>query len=229
MAAPVASYVQLPADTANTGKKNRTQTKVVGSDTAHEHFVVPSHGYTVTGRYFACSTVAQSVSSAAQTPSTAGFYYLHNSTANTAVGMLRSVDVSYSVDGSTAIAIAQSCPLFMLQKYTFATAHSGTTLNIVSAQTSSTTPKLNMRSAPTGATITLVGPIGAVPMPAIVTTVANYSGSFNLYQAHEHYNRGAAVEIAPGEGVVLHQLTTGLAADTRKFTAKFVWDELDVS
>jgi hypothetical protein len=229
MAAPVASYVQLPADTANTGKKNRTQTKVVGSDTAHEHFVVPSHGYTVTGRYFACSTAAQSVSSAAQTPSTAGFYYLHNSTANTAVGMLRSVDVSYSVDGSTAIAIAQSCPLFMLQKYTFATAHAGTTLNIVSAQTSSTTPKLNMRSAPTGATITLVGPIGAVPMPAIVTTVANYSGSFNLYQAHEHYNRGAAVEIAPGEGVVLHQLTTGLAADTRKFTAKFVWDELDVS
>jgi hypothetical protein len=229
MTAPVASYVQLPADTANTGKKNRTQTKVVGSDTVHEHHVVPSAGYTHIARYFSCSTATQSVSSAAQTPSTAGFYYLHNSTANTAVGMLRRVDLSYSVDGSTAIAITQSCPLFMLQKYTFATAHAGTTLNIVSAQTSSTTAKLNMRSAPTGATITLVGPVGAFTFPAIVSTAANYGGSATLYNAPEHYNRGYAVEIAPGEGVVLHQLTTGLAADTRKFSANFVWDEIDVS
>jgi hypothetical protein len=230
MTAPIAGYVQLPADTANTGKKNRTQTKVSGSDTVHEHFVVPSPAYTHVARYFSVSTAAQGVSSAAQVPSTAGHYYLHNSTANTAVGVLRSVDVNYSVDGSTALAITQSCPLFMLQKYTFATAHSGTTINIVSAQTSSTTAKLNMRQAPTGATITLVGPIGAVPFPALLSTVTNtYGGSFNLYQADEQYNRGFAVEIAPGEGVVLHQLTTGLAADTRKFTAKFVWDELDVS
>jgi hypothetical protein len=230
MAAPIAAYVQLPADTANTGKKNRTQTKVAGSDTVHEHFVVPSAAFTHTGRYFSVSTAAQSVSSAAQVPSTAGHYYLHNSTANTAVGVLRSVDINYSVDGSTAIAIAQSCPLFMLQKYTFATAHAGTTINIVSAQTSSTTAKLNMRQAPTGATVTLVGPIGAVPFPALLSTVTNvYGGSFNLYTADEKYNRGYAVEIAPGEGVVLHQLTTGLAADTRKFTAKFVWDEIDVS
>jgi hypothetical protein len=230
MAAPIAAYVQLPADTANTGKKNRTQTKVAGSDTVHEHFVVPSAAFTHTGRYFSVSTAAQSVSSAAQVPSTAGHYYLHNSTANTAVGVLRSVDINYSVDGSTAIAIAQSCPLFMLQKYTFATAHAGTTINIVSAQTSSTTAKLNMRQAPTGATVTLVGPIGAAPFPALLSTVTNvYGGSFNLYTADEKYNRGYAVEIAPGEGVVLHQLTTGLAADTRKFTAKFVWDEIDVS
>jgi hypothetical protein len=230
MAAPIAGYIQLPVDTANTGKKNRTQTKVVGSDTVHEHHVVPSAGYTHTGRYFSCSTAAQSVTSVAQVPSTAGHYYLHNSTANTAVGVLRSVDINYSVDGSTAIAITQSCPLFMLQKYTFATAHNGTTINIVAAQTSSTTAKLNMRQAPTGATVTLVGPIGSAPFPALLSTVTNvYGGNFNLYKSDEHYNRGTAVEIAPGEGVVLHQLTTGLAADCRKFTAKFVWDEIDVS
>jgi hypothetical protein len=228
MAAPVASYVQLPADTANTGKKNRTQTKVVGSDTVHEHHIVPSAGYTHTGRYFSVSSAAQTVSSAAQVPSTAGFYYLHNSTANTAVGILRSVEISYGTTGTAQPAF--SSPLFQLQKYVFGTAHSGTTLNIVSAQTSSTTPKLNMRSAPTGpSTFTVVGPIGSKAMPALMSSVASFGGTMSLYEAPEHYNRGYAVEIAPGEGVVLHQLSTGLAADSRVFTATFVWDEIDVS
>ncbi len=227
MAGPVESYVQFPSDTANTGKKNRTQTKAVGANTVHEHFMVPSQGYTVTGRYFACSTASQLVSSVAQVPSTAGHYYLHNSTANTVVGVLRSVEVNYSQAG--AAIITQSAPLFMLQKYTFNTAHSGTTINIVSAQTSSTTAKLNMRQAPTGATITLVGPVGAAPMPALVSTAGTYGGTLNLYQAHEHYNRGTALEISPGEGVVLHQLTSGATSDTRVFSAKFVWQEIDVS
>ncbi len=230
MAGPVASFVQLPADTANTGKKNRTQTKAIASDTVHEHFVVPSPGFTVTGRYQSVSTVLQAISSAAQTPSTAGHYFLHNSTANTAVGILRTVEINYAVDPTTALSITQAPATLLLQKYTFNIAHSGTTINIVASQTSSTTPKLNMRQAPTGATITLVGPIAAAPIPPLLSTVANgYGGYIPLYQAHEHYNRGSAVEIGPGEGVVLHQLTTGSATDPRRFTAKFVWDEIDVS
>jgi hypothetical protein len=228
MAAPVESYVQLPLDTANTGKKNRTQTKVVGSNTVHEHFIVPTQGYTRLGRYHSVSTVAQTVSSAAQVPSTAGFYFLHNSTANTAVGVLREVSMSYGTTGTAQPAF--TAPVFMLQKYTFGTAHSGTTLNIVQAQTSSTSAKLNMRSAPTGpSTFTVVGPIGAKQIPALMSSVASYGGDMVLYSAPEDYNRGSAVEIAPGEGVVLHQLTSGLAADSRTFTAKFVWDEIDVS
>src|SRR6185369_7040109 len=117
MAGPTASYVQLPSDTANTGKKNRTQTKAVGSDTVHEHFTVPSPAYTHTGRYFACSTVLQAVSTVAQTPSTAGFYFLHNATNNTAVGVLRSVDMTYSLDGTTVVSITQNAAPMFLQKY----------------------------------------------------------------------------------------------------------------
>ncbi len=76
MAAPVAGYVQLPSDTANTGKKNRTQTKAVGSDTVHEHFVVPTEGYTRTGRYFHSSSVARAVVNSAVdiTTDTVGTY-----------------------------------------------------------------------------------------------------------------------------------------------------------
>lgn len=228
MAGPVDSYVQLPSDASNTGKKNRTQTKVVGSNTVHEHYMVPSPGFTRTGRYMACSTAAQLVSSTSQSGTGSGFYYLHNSTANTAVCILRHVEMNYSQEGTAVI--TQSAPLFSLQKYTFNTAHSATTVNIVSAQTSSTTPKANVRTAPTGATITLVGPIASQQLPALVSTAGVYGGTLNMYDSrYDNYNRGAAVEFGPGEGIVLFQYSTGNAADTRRFTAKFAWDEIDVS
>ena len=50
MTAPASTYVQLPSDGSNTGKLNRTQTKVVGSNTVHEHFMVPSKNYTSNGK-----------------------------------------------------------------------------------------------------------------------------------------------------------------------------------
>lgn len=40
MAAPIADKIILPLDTGNTGKKVRTQTRLVGADTVHEHFFV---------------------------------------------------------------------------------------------------------------------------------------------------------------------------------------------
>ena len=40
MAAPIANKIILPDDSGNTGKKVRTQTRVVGADTVHEHFFV---------------------------------------------------------------------------------------------------------------------------------------------------------------------------------------------
>jgi hypothetical protein len=227
MAAPVASYVQLPIDTANTGKKNRTHTKVVGSDTVHEHFLVPSKGFTTFGRYIASTTVANVVSSAAQTGTGSGVVWLHNSTANTAVGMLHKVEITYSQEGTAAI--FQSAPRYSLQKFTFATAFSGTTLNIVPTQTSTTTPKANIRSTSSGATVTLVGPIGSRQIPALVSTAGTYGGEFTVYNSGQVYERGDAVEFGPGEGIVLFQVTSGNAADTRQITARLEWSEIDVS
>lgn len=227
MAGPVDSYVQLPSDASNAGKKNRTQTKVVGSNTVHEHYMVPSLGFTRTGRYIAASTAVQAVSSVGAAVTTAGVAYLHMSTAQTAVGVLRKVEMSYSQAGTAVI--SQSAPHYQLQKYTFNTAHSGTTYNICATQTTSTTPKANIRIAPTGATITPVGNIGAFSLPALVSTAGTYGGIVTLYEVAEQYNRGSAVEFAPGEGIALFQATSGNAADTRTVAFKFTWDEIDVS
>jgi hypothetical protein len=228
MAAPVASYVQLPSDTGNSGKKNRTQTKAVGSDTVHEHYVVPTEGYTRVGRYIHCSTAARAVvaSAVAITTDTVATY-LHMSTGATKVGVLRNITVSY---GSGDPVISKTAPLITATKYTFGTAHSGTTQNICSAQTSSTAPAANVRVSPAGATVTAVGVIGQMVIPAIFTTAASYpGGQATLYDVREQYNRGAAVEFGPGEGIAVHQTANGTASDTRVYTVKLVWDELDVS
>jgi hypothetical protein len=228
MAAPVASYVQLPTDTANTGKKNRTQTKAVGSDTVHEHYVVPTEGYTRHGRYIHCSTAARAVvaSAVAITTDTVATY-LAMSTASVKVGVLRHVSISY---GSGDPVISKTAPLITATKYTFGTAHSGTTQNICQTQTSSTTPGANVRVSPAGATVVAVGVIGQAVIPAIFTTAASYTGgNVTIYDAQEPYNRGAAVEFGPGEGIAVHQTANGTASDTRVYTVKLVWDEIDVS
>jgi hypothetical protein len=231
MAAPIASYVQLPSDASNTGKKNRTQSKTVGSDTVHEHFIVPTEGYTRIGRYFHCSTANRAVvnTAVAITTDTVGTYlYMSTLSATTArVGVLREVSVSY---GCGDPVISKTAPVITATKYTFNVAHSGTTQNICQAQTSSTVPLANVSLAPTGATITAAGDFGSAVIPAIFTTVGNYTGGKQvLYEDHEPYNRGAAVEFKSGEGIAVHQTISGTASDTRVFTVKLVWDEIDVS
>lgn len=51
MAAPIADKIILPLDTGNTGKNNRTQTRVIGADTVHEHFVVSVSQRSIVGGY----------------------------------------------------------------------------------------------------------------------------------------------------------------------------------
>lgn len=222
MAAPVASYVQLPTDTSNTGKKNRTQTKVVGSDTVHEHFVVPTYQYSRIGRYTACSTISQNVSTSAQTGTGSGYYWLHMTTASTATGILREIGVQWS-QSSTAVA-GNISPILSFQKFTFNTAFTGTTLDQMAYVTSSAAANAKIRSTSSGATVTLVGQFANFHIPAVITTVGSYGGSATVYR-QDGLNRDDAVEFGPGEGIVCFQLTSAAAADTRDFTVRFVWDE----
>ena len=57
MAAPIAAFAQLPTDSGNTGKKMRTQTRVIGADTVHEHFFIESSTRDMLGSYVAHSGV----------------------------------------------------------------------------------------------------------------------------------------------------------------------------
>ena len=72
MAAPIADKIVLPLDTGNTGKKVRTQTRVVGADTVHEHIYIPTRQAQVLGVY-RLGMAQQTVLATAQNGTSTGF------------------------------------------------------------------------------------------------------------------------------------------------------------
>jgi hypothetical protein len=224
MAAPVASYVQLPADTANTGKKNRTQTKVVGSDTVHEHHVVPSPGYTRTGRHAYQSSMH--VLSTAATNTT--HLVLAMTTAATHRAVLRSIDVSWSITGT--IAATTASPLLVIQKATYGTAFTASTNGaVINYQSSSTASQLNAYLGSSGASVGTPVPFASFAVPALLTTVGTYGGQANLWRSRDNYDLGTGLEMKAGDLLQVIQPTTGSNGEQRTFTVRFEWDQVDVS
>jgi hypothetical protein len=223
MAAPVASYVQLPADTANTGKKNRTHTKAIGSDTVHEHFMVPSPGYTRTGRYCYQST---GTTIAASSGSTA--FVLAMTTTATYRAVIRSIDVCWGAQGETVI--AETAPVIAVQKATYGTAISATTLATALAyQSSSTAAQVLAYTGSSGATVGTPKPFASFVIPSMVSTAGTYGGSASIYKSGEQYDLGTGLEMKAGDVLQVFQQDAGTASDVRKYTVRVEWDEVDVS
>jgi hypothetical protein len=224
MAAPVAGYVQLPSDSANTGKKNRTVTKVVGSDTVHEHLVVPSPNFTRTGRHAYQSSLH--VLSTAATNST--HLVLAMTTAATHRAVLRSIDISWGITGTIAATTAN--PLLVIQKATYGTAFTlSTNGQVINYQSSSTTSQLNAYLGSSGASIGTPVPFASFAFPALLTTAGTYGGMHRLWQAGDQHNAETGLEMKAGDLLQVLQPTTGSNGEQRTFTLRFEWDQIDVS
>lgn len=224
MAAPVESYIQLPLDTANTGKKNRTQTKAVGSNTVHEHFVVPSAGYTRTGRhayqssFHVLSTVATNTTHLVLAMTTAATYRC----------ILRSIDMTYGVQGT--IAASTVAPQVVIQKATYGTALTATTNGqVINYQSSSTASQLNAYLGSSGGSLGTPVPFTAFTVPVLLTTAGTYGGSANLFRCMEQYDVGTGLEMKAGDLLQVIQPATGSNGEVRGFTLRFEWDQIDVS
>lgn len=77
MAVPIADKIQLPLDTGNTGKKVRTQTRVVGADTVHEHYFVQISARNIVAAA-KVSSGTLTVPTAIHNGTTTGFLWLYN-------------------------------------------------------------------------------------------------------------------------------------------------------
>lgn len=227
MAAPLPAIIQLPDDSGNPGKKVRSQTRVVGANTVHEHFFVQTREAKIVSVY-RLALVQATVAAAAQNGTTAGFLFAHMpSTATTRAMRLRRM--SFSSQHSTVLA-TPTAPRLLIRRFTSSGGLSGTLVapNLNDSALHAT-PAALYSLVNTGVTVVHVG---------IGFATAGIAGAITAVGAYEPCTKDiidpAADEddwpvFRPGEGFVIYQDTAGTASDTRKLNIQILCDEIDIS
>lgn len=235
MAAPVAGYVRLADDSGYTGKTRflHAQSRVVGSDTVYEEFVVFDRRAKVVGVYEGALT-QQSVSATLQDGLATGFMWLHMPAAISGRSA-RIRRIYYTPQMAATTTTAASAPRLRIDRFTFTGTATGATVR-ADADASYNLPKLDMRTAVTGLTVSLVAAVfagaicGAVDSTTATKAVALGPASISLtdFPGGTH-DEDEWIVLAPGEGIVLYQDVVGLASDPRRFDLTVVWDEIDTA
>lgn len=225
MAAPVAADVRLPDDSGNTGKRVRTQSRLVGGNTVHEHFFIKGRRAEVLGVYRKAMD-QQTIAAAAQNGTSTGFLWAHvpNAVSNKWVRIRR---IYLSAQHSTVLA-TPTAPRIVVSLATFTGTASGAQITPGKAQSDFPTSIFDLRTAVTGLTITMGQKIAASAVVGALTAVGAYGPAVdsNLLDPEEE---DGFIVIKPGEALVLWQDTAGTTSDTRKFNPVLVWDEIDVA
>lgn len=225
MAGPVASKVVLPDDSGNAGKKIRTQTRVVGADTVHEHFFIQARQAQVLGVYRLGMAQVTALASA-QTGTSSGFLWFHVPTA-TVNKKVRIRRLSVTSQLSTVLA-TPTAPRLTATRFTFTGTASGASLTPVKIDSTAGSSVADLRTAVTGLTVTLVGSFGTAPFPGAQTAVGAYApAEYNIVDPASEEDDWPI--LAPGEGIVIYQDTAGTASDTRVANITLLWDDVDTA
>lgn len=224
MTAPVETYIQLPLDTGNTGKNLRTQSKAVGANTVHQHYFVQSSAQLIKGVYLASSTI-YAVTAAGQNGTSSGVWWLQVPTTATINARIRRIDVFMTNGTATAIDHA-TAPRFAFARFTHTDSWSGGTITVCKRKTSDPASQADVRTASTGATVSLGDIFWAPVIPGMDITT---SGFYNCaaYYYWQPTTEDGLLDLAPGEGLVCYQADAGTTSDQRKIYTNFTWDEYD--
>jgi len=213
MAAPISSHVKLPNDTGNAGfKQVRTQTRVVGAETVHEHFYVPVS--LRAKKVFHYSPDLLAVSVAAQDGVASGFFWLQNPAASLVDLVVRKVVLRF---GTTNV-LTSTEPRIVLAKFTFTTAPSGATTPPTPRKTGDVNAA-DMRMVNTGfGTITVGTRIATFLVPQMHAAGQFFGPPPQKWPEDNDPFEDDDVILAPGQGAVLYQPDAGTASDPRDFT-----------
>jgi hypothetical protein len=225
MAAPIADKITLPLDTGNTGKKKRTQTRVVGADTVHEDFVILTSKDSKLGLYRAHSGIL-TVPAAAHNGTTTGHAWFQNPAGNTLKARVRRMrETGQTVSG----AIDLTAPRQLYSLFTFTGVASGATITPAKRDSADAAPTCFWRTASTGMTVTLGATIRHTGVPAINATLA--SATIQVSQPPCIYppfdpDEEECIVLRAGEGVVLWSADASTTANRRLF-CDWAWEEFE--
>lgn len=226
MAGPVAAEIRLPDDSGNTGKRVRTQTRDVGSGVLrHEHAFYEIRQAEILGVYRA-ALAQQTVAAAAQNGTSSGFLWAHvpSAVSNKWARIRR---LYFSSQHSTALA-TPTAPRIVVTRFTFTGTASGAAVTASKVRSDYPSPILDLRTAVTGLTPSLVAATAAAGLAGALTAINAYHPiDINVIDPGESEDEWLVIK--PGEGFVLYQDTAGTTSDTRKFNPVLIWDEIDVA
>jgi hypothetical protein len=227
MTAPLADKIILPSDTGNSGKKVRTQTRVVGADTVHEHFVVPISARKVDGIYYFAATAAAAVQASAQNGTSTGFFWLELPSGGTKRLRLRRFEIVFE-QGAAPTADHLTLPRIALARFTFTGTASGAIVTPAKRRETDGGNTANVRTAVTGMTVTLGAVISSWLPPGIdFATAAGQNVVSKVNEPFAPTNEDDFIDVQPAEGLLLYQPDAGTASDVRRFNYKGAWDEYD--
>lgn len=225
MAAPVADKIILPLDTGNTGKKKRTQTRVVGADTVHEDFVILTSKDSKLGIYRVHSGIL-TIPTAAQNGTTTGHLWFSNPVGSAVKGRLRRLrETGQTVAG----AIDLTVPRQLFSLFTFTGSASGATITPAKRDSTDVAAVCTVRTASAGMTVTLGATFRHTGIPAIIATATSATIQADLppciYPPEEPGEEDCVV-IRPGEGIVLWSADASTTANRRLFS-DWSWEEFE--
>lgn len=221
MAAPVAAHVKLPDDTANAGKKMRTQSRLVGADTVHEHLYGPISRRSKLGVYHYAPAL-QSVVQTAQDGIATGFLWLVNPTGASVDVVLKRLAVMFN--GTVA---ANTSARLLLSRFTYTGTPSGATVAPAKRKTADAGNVGVLYTASTGMTVTLVATVFPFMIPALISASGVFPTVAQRFPDVEDPFEDDDLVLVPGEGVVLWQADAGIASDTRRFTVGLLTEEIE--
>src|SRR6266487_321751 len=173
MAGPVASYIQLPDDSGNSGKKVRSQTKVISGSTVHEHFFTPVRAGVLLGVY-RLGMAQQTIVQTAHDGTSTAFLWFHMPTAITNK-KARIRGIWFDTQLSSVAAAMVTAPRVSASRFTFTGTASGGSVTPVKVDTSWATSVSDLRTAVTGLTVALVGVMGTAGVAGSLTAVGAYA------------------------------------------------------
>lgn len=225
MAAPVADKIILPLDTGNTGKKKRTQTRVIGADTVHEDFVILTSKDSKVGLYRAHSGTL-TIPAVPHNGTTTGHLWLFNPVGNTIKGRLRRLrETGQVVSG----AIDLTAPRQLFSLFTFTGTPSGTIITPAKRDSTDAAATLSLRTASTGATVTLGATIRHTGVPGVVATASSATIQVDLppsiYPPWDP-DEEECIVLRAGEGIVLWSADASTTANRRLFS-DWAWEEIE--
>ena len=227
MAAPVSTFIQLPTDSGNTGKKVRTQSRVVGADTVHEHHFVPISSRKIDGIYYASSGVMATVAAADNGTTAARLGWLEMPVGGSKRGRLRQVEATHVLGAAVAADLSAMFTPIAIARFTFTGAASGALITPARRNPNDAANVANLRTASTGMTVTLgalARRCGLVPFVDFATaagwiSVSPYSNDYDPTHEDDYLDFG------PGEGLVFYQVDAGNTS--WRSTVALAWDEYD--